>query len=149
LIGYFDASALAKRYVEEPESDAVRSLLDGCLVCTSRLSEVEVASALVRRAREGSLSPAEGDRALSALSEDMRSFYVVEFFPEVAKAARGLLHRHALRASDAVQLASSTHVRQSAGEDVLFVAFDRRLNDAAFGEGLKLPPGAARSPASE
>jgi len=139
LIGYFDASALAKRYVEEPESPLVRSLLEECLVCTSRLSEVEVFSALVRRAKEGSLSMAERDRALSVLSEDMRSFYVVEFFPEIAKAARGLLLRHRLRASDAVQLASSTHVRESAGEGVLFVAFDRRLNEAAFGEGLTLP----------
>ena len=82
---------------------------------------------------------AERDRALSVLSEDMRSFYVVEFFPEIAKAARGLLLRHPLRASDAVQLASSTHVRESAGEGVVFVAFDRRLNEAAFGEGLTLP----------
>jgi hypothetical protein len=141
LIGYFDASALAKRYVEEPGSSGVRTLLHECLVCASRLSEVEVASALVRRTREGSLSPAERDRALSALSEDMRSFYVVEFFPEVAVAARSLLLRHPLRASNAVQLASSTHVRESAGESVLFVAFDPRLNEAAHGEGLMLPPG--------
>jgi len=138
LIGYFDASALAKRYVEEPESPVVRRLLGECLVCTSRLSEVEVASALVRRARDGSLSPAERDRALSALSEDMRSFYVVELFPEIARVARGLLLRHPLRASDAVQLASSTHVRESAEEDVFFVAFDGRLNEAAVGEGLAL-----------
>jgi len=140
LIGYFDASALAKRYAEEPESPMVRSLLEACLVCTSRLSEVEVASALVRRANDGSLSPADRDRALSTLSEDMRSFYVVELFPEIVRSARGLLLRHPLRASDAVQLASSTHVRENTGEGVLFVAFDRRLNEAAFGEGLTLPP---------
>jgi len=141
LIGYFDASAFVKRYVEEPESPVVRRLLEECLVCTSRISEVEVSSALVRRTKEGSLSLAERDRALSALSEDMRSIYVVEFFPEIAKAARGLLLRHTLRASDAVQLASSTHVRETAVDGVLFVAFDRRLNEAAFGEGLTLPPG--------
>jgi hypothetical protein len=75
----------------------------------------------------------------------MRSFYVVEFFPEIAAAARSLLLRHPVRASDAVQLASSTHVREGAGESVLFVAFDRRLNEAAYGEGLMLPPGALPS----
>jgi predicted nucleic acid-binding protein len=139
LIGYFDASALAKRYVEEPESPAVRRLLEECLVCTSRLSEVEIASALARRTKDGSLSPADRDRALSALSEDMRTFYVVELFPEIARVARGLLLRHGLRAGDAVQLASSTHVRESAVQAVLFVAFDRRLNEAATGEGLALP----------
>ncbi|HJS75198.1 MAG TPA: type II toxin-antitoxin system VapC family toxin [Vicinamibacteria bacterium] len=139
MIGYFDASALAKRYVEEPESAAVRRLLRECLVCTSRLSEVEIVSALVRRARDGSLSLADRDLALAALSEDVKSFYVVELFPEIAGAARELLRRHRLRASDAIQLASSTHVRESVREEVLFVAFDQRLNDAAFGEGLTLP----------
>ncbi len=139
MIGYFDASALAKRYVEEPESPAVRRLLDECLICTSRLSEVEIASALAQRTKDGSLSLADRDRALSTLMEDMGSFYVVELFPEIARAARGLLLRHPLRASDAVQLASSTHVRESTEERVLFVAFDRRLNEAAVGEGLTLP----------
>lgn len=139
MIGYFDASALVKRYVEEPGSAEVRRLLQECLVCASRLSEVEIASALVRRTRDGSLLPAERDRALTALSEDMKSFYVVELFPEIARAARGLLVRHALRASDAVQLASSAYVRESAMQGVLFVAFDDRLNEAARQEGLSLP----------
>jgi predicted nucleic acid-binding protein len=139
LIGYFDASALVKRYVEEPGSAEVRHLLDECLVCTSRLSEVEIASALVRRTRDGSLLPEDRDRALSALAADMESFYVVEVFPEIARAARALLVRHAVRASDAVQLASAAHVLESALSSVLFVAFDNRLNDAARQEGLTLP----------
>jgi hypothetical protein len=99
---------------------------------------VEVASALVRRARDGSIALADRDLALAALSEDVKSVYVVELFPEIAGAARGLLRRHRLRASDAIQLASSTHVRESAGEEILFVAFDPKLNEAAFGEGLKV-----------
>jgi hypothetical protein len=139
LIGYFDASALVKRYVEEADSAVVRRLVDECLVCTSRLSEVEIASAIVRRTREGSIAQADRDRALSTLSEDMQSFYVVELFPEIARAARGLLLRYPLRAADAVQLASSTHVREGADAGVLFVAFDRRLNEAAVEQGLTLP----------
>lgn len=137
MIGYFDASALVKRYVEESESATVRRLLGECLVSTSRLSEVEIASALVRRARDGSISQSERDRALSALSEDMRSLYVVELFPEILRAARGLLLRHELRASDAVQLACATHLRETAVEGLLFVAFDDKLNEGAAGEGLK------------
>jgi predicted nucleic acid-binding protein len=139
LIGYFDASALVKRYVEEPGSAEVRRLLEQCSVCASRLSEVEIASALVRRTRDGSLLPRDRDRALSALAEDMKSLYVVELFPEIARAARGLLVRHPLRASDAVQLASSAHVREGAMQSVLFVAFDDRLNLAAQQEGMTLP----------
>jgi uncharacterized protein len=136
LIGYFDASALVKRYVEETGSETVRRLLDECLVCTSRLSEVEISSALVRRSREGAISQSDRDHALSRLSEDIQSFYVVELFPEVVRSARGLLLRHELRASDAIQLACSAHLREASAEGILFVAFDEKLNEAAIGEGL-------------
>lgn len=59
LIDYFDASALAKRYVEEPESGRVRELLARSLVATSRITEIEIASALARRCREGDFSDGE------------------------------------------------------------------------------------------
>ena len=52
---YFDASALVKRYVRENGSTAVRRLLSSDTPVMSRLSEVEVASALMRLAREGAL----------------------------------------------------------------------------------------------
>jgi len=45
---YFDASALAKRYVRETGSQTVRRLLGAGGAATSRLSEVEVASAIAR-----------------------------------------------------------------------------------------------------
>ena len=53
---YFDASALVKRYVREPAAVSVRRLLKSDRAATSRLSEVEVASALTRRAREGAFT---------------------------------------------------------------------------------------------
>ena len=74
MIGYLDASTLVKRYVEESGS-VVRDLPDESLACTSRLSEVEIVSALVRRARKGSISELDRDRALSTLAEDMTVFY--------------------------------------------------------------------------
>lgn len=43
---YCDASALVKRYVREKGSLKVRRLLSSGPVATSRLSEVEIASAL-------------------------------------------------------------------------------------------------------
>ena len=46
---YFDASALAKRYVREKGSLKVRRLLASDVPATSRLSAVEIASALMRR----------------------------------------------------------------------------------------------------
>jgi predicted nucleic acid-binding protein len=62
---YFDASALVKRYVRETGSVVVRRLLATGIAATSRLSEVEVASGIVRRAREGAFTAPRRDVAMS------------------------------------------------------------------------------------
>ena len=129
-----------KRYASEAGSVGVRRLLAADVVATSRLSEVEVASALIRRAREGAFSARERDRALAALASDVASIHVVELVPEVTTKARGLLLRHPLRAGDAIQLASCVFLQQELGESVPFVAFDERLRTAARTEGLSLVP---------
>src|SRR5688500_16622682 len=102
----FDASALVKRYVREKGSIKVRRLLSSDVPATSRLSAVEIVSALVRRSREGALSEAERDRAMAALEADIAAILVVELTPEIATRAQALLQRHPLRAGDAIQLAS-------------------------------------------
>ena len=63
---------------------------------------------------------------------------LVELTPELAADAQALLLRHALRSSDAVQLASSLYLQREIGERILFAAFDDRLNSAARAEGLTL-----------
>lgn len=136
---YFDASALVKRYVREEASARVRRLLVSDTPATSRLSEVEVTSALERRAREGAFSPAERDRALAALVSDFPVLVVVELTPEITAKARALLQRHALGAGDAVQIASCLYLQEKLGEPVTIVAFDERLLTAARQEGLLEP----------
>lgn len=133
---YFDASALVKRYVREHGSVKVRRLIASDVPATSRLSEVEVASALARLAREGALSPVDRDRAIAALETDLPAIVVVELLPEIAARARMLLTRHQLRAGDAVQLASCVYLQEQLGEEVPIVAFDGRLVQAARREGL-------------
>ncbi len=137
-IDYFDASALAKRYVEEQESDRVRALLAEDLVATSRITEIEVASALVRRCREGDFPAADRDRALGALRRDLRSLFVVEVTQAVSRRSISLLKRHSLRAADALQLASCLELSEQLRMPVRFVAYDRRLCDAALAEGLEI-----------
>lgn len=126
-----------KRYVEEAGSATVRRVLTGQAVTTSRLSEVEVASALTRRCREGTLSRSGRDRALSAIPSDVAALYVVELSAEIARTSLALLARHPLRAGDAIQLASCLHLRREVDEMQL-LAYDARLNDAARVEGLPL-----------
>jgi uncharacterized protein len=135
---YFDASALVKRYVREAGSVMVSRLLASGIVATSRLSEVEVASGIVRRAREGGFTAARRDRALAALQRDMPAFALVELIPEITTDARALLLRHPLRASGAIQLASLLYLQRELNQPVPFVAFDQRLVDAARAEGVAI-----------
>ncbi len=125
-----------KRYVQEAGSDRVRRWLASGTPATSRLTEVEVASALMRRWREGSFSTAARDRALAALAGDLDALTIVEVTPPVTARARSLLERHPLRAGDALQLASCLLLRDSARGPVAFAAFDDHLSQAARAEGL-------------
>lgn len=136
---YFDASALAKYYVDEAETALVRRLLEAP-GATSRLSSVEVPSAIIRRAREARTPAEKRDRALHALARDMNDLMVVELTPEVVTAANGILTRHSLRAADAIHLASCAALAHELGTDVPLVAFDERTRAAAIDEGLTVEP---------
>jgi predicted nucleic acid-binding protein len=133
---YFDASALVKRYVREVGTTTVRRLVASGPIVTSRLSEIEVASGIARRTREGALTVKQRDRLLSAFERDLPAVDVVELIPEIATEARRLLLRHPLRAGDAVQLASCLYLQRQLAQVLPFVVFDHRLALAADGEGL-------------
>lgn len=133
-----------KRYVREPGAIAVRRLLKSDPGATSRLSEVEVASALIRRAREGAFTAEERDRALGSLADDFATLIIVELTPEITAGARALLLRHRLRAGDAMQLASCLHLKREMDHSLPFVAFDDRLAEAARAEGLTILPDSKR-----
>ena len=105
-------------------------------VAISRLSEVETASALARRARIGDCAARERDVALATLDRDLKSFLVLEIVPAVTSRARALLNAYALRASDATQLASCHHLQEQLGQDVPFVVYDERLATVARQSGL-------------
>lgn len=135
-----------KRYVAEDGSARVARLLETGEAATSRLSEVEIMSALTRRAREGDLASADTDRTTAALASDLPAFLIVELLPEVTALARSLVRRHALRAADAVQLASCLYLGERLAERIPFVAFDRRLRAAARAEGLRVLPARLRPP---
>jgi predicted nucleic acid-binding protein len=119
------------------------------------LSEVEVASALARRARIGDCGVEERDVALATLDGDLESFLVLEIVPAVTSRARALLNAYALRAADATQLASCHHLQERLGHDVPFVVYDERLAAVARESGVTVlgaddtEPGAAAEPTRE
>jgi hypothetical protein len=134
---FFDASALVKRYVRERQTTQVRRLLAAGSVAVSRLSEVEVPSALARLAREGRLSVRLRDRALTAFLADLAAWHVVELSVAVTALARSRLLQHPIRTGDAIQLASALWLQSALSEPLSgFVAFDDRLIAAATAEGL-------------
>jgi len=139
LIRYFDASALVKRYVAEPQSKTVGRLLSDGIALTCRLTEAEIASAFARRQRESSLTLSERDQLLAVMQQDMASLFVVELSPEVSALACRLLMRYRLRAGDALHLASALMLAGWSDIKIQFVGFDAALNEAARKEGLELP----------
>ena len=141
---YLDTSALSKRYVQEPGTDWLRALTEPSArqtLLSARITMVEMYSALARRRREGTVPAAECDIAAQAFTAHSNADYeFIELDLSVVATARPLLERHALRAYDAVQLASAliaNQVLQAARLDPLvFLSADDRLNAAAADEGL-------------
>ena len=138
MTSYFDASALVKRYVREAGSVIVRRLVTTGTVASSRLSEVEVSSGIVRRTREGLFTIQQRDGMLAALLRDVPALAIVEVTSEITSDARALLLRHPLRSSDAIQLASCLYLQRQLAQPIPFVAFDGRLVQAARAEGLSV-----------
>ena len=100
---------------------------------------MEVASALMRRWRDGAFGAAPRDRALSAPVGDLQALTIVKIAPPVTARARALVERYPLRAGDALQLASCLLLRDTSRGGVPFAAFDDRLSQAARAEGLTEP----------
>lgn len=118
----------------------VRELLGEGVVTTARFSQTEIASALARRCCEGAFSEAERDRALVALQADFAALVLVELTAAVVSKSVGLLVRRTLRAADALQIASCLELRERLSLPVVFVAWDRRVVDAAHAEALETRP---------
>jgi predicted nucleic acid-binding protein len=137
---FLDSSALVKRYVEEPGTDRVVQLLDkGHRLVVSHLAKVEVTSALARRERAGKVAAEQVDAVVGAMDAEFREvFEVVELGGEVLGRAAELTRAHALKASDAIQLACALVACSAldASAAITMVCADRELNAAAEQEGL-------------
>jgi predicted nucleic acid-binding protein len=145
MAAYFcDASAVVKRYVQETGTAWVRGLVDpaaGHRFFVARITGVEVTSAVIRRARGGSLTQAEAAAILPQFRKDFATGYgMVEVSPTMLKAAMQMAELHGLRAYDAVQLAAAMELhasRTAAGlASLILVSADQELNTAAAANGL-------------
>jgi uncharacterized protein len=143
-VWYLDSSALVKHHVAEIGSSWVNATIfepvDNFLL-SSRVTMVEVRSALARRKREASISLQDHADALAAFHADCVSRYrFIELELPIIELASELLDRYPLRAYDAIQLASALQagpVLTGAGfSRPQFVSADERLLVIAQSEGL-------------
>jgi predicted nucleic acid-binding protein len=141
---YFcDSSGLVKRYVNELGTAWVTGLLDPAAnnsIHVSRITGVEVVSAITRRVRIGTLPVGLAANALGQFRADFKSrFRVVGITVAVVSEAMALAEKHALRAYDAVQLAAAQRVLArylAVGENLTLISSDMDLNAAALAEGF-------------
>jgi hypothetical protein len=131
---FLDSSALAKRYVQEPGSERVDTiLLSASSLGISMLCVPEVVSALCRRRREGGLSQPQYRKAKEALLQEVADASLVNVTDPVVARAVELLERWPLRSSDSLHVASAAEW----GAD-LFVSADEQQCAAARGYGLRV-----------
>jgi len=126
---YVDSSALLKRYIDEPDSEAAEALLrsDPSLL-TARHTIVEVRRNLARL-----LDETDAAAARSAFTQDLRVFSIVELDEVTCETAAAIAEMTRVRTLDALHLAAAQRVGGSA---VPFLTFDLRQAQAARTLGL-------------
>ncbi|ETN87680.1 PIN domain-containing protein [Thermus scotoductus] len=138
---FWDASALLPLLALEAATERVQDLyLENPLVVVWWGTELELVSALARKAREGILKDAPLAKALDRLERLQRAWYEVLPGEEVRKTARRLLFAHPLRTGDALQLAAAWVASRGRPQDLPFVTLDARLAGAALREGFPVLP---------
>ena len=130
---FFDTSAFAKRYVEEPGSQAVDALCMGATeLALSIVCIPEIISAMTRLVRERKLSRQNYEMAKLRLSEDVEDVAIVNLTSPVISTCTAILEASPVRAVDAIHIACAV-----AWEAELFVSADKRQIAAARRAGLR------------
>lgn len=140
MIGYADTSALVKLYIDEQHSAETEAFAVQCMpLAVSRIAWVETHAALARRARESPVDATAIDVARRAFVQSWPDLFVMELTQSVVERAGEFADAFALRAYDAVQLATAHELRVRGGSPIEFACFDVRLNRAARLLGLGTP----------
>jgi uncharacterized protein len=134
---YFDTSALAKRYVDEPGRREVLQLLRRNECVTSAVLPLELRSGLRRRVAEGSIDAARLPAILKHVAADRPYWTLVEVGTDVLADAETLVAAHPIRTLDAIHIASAQlfAVRVSM-PGLTFVSADKRQTETACAVGL-------------
>ena len=115
MTAYFlESSAAVKLYVAEVGTAWMTDLMDPAhhhQYSLARITPIEIAAALLRRLRAASVSTAEAEAAMPALTRDLsRVYYVVDRDQSLTELAIRQTARYGLHGYGGVQLASALRV---------------------------------------
>jgi uncharacterized protein len=137
---FFESTAFAKLFVQEPGTDALIRLMETIednrkLIAAS--APLEVYAAIRRRERAGDISPENAAAAFEILRVEAARMVQEPLNPAVLEAARQLLDRTRLRWTDALQLGAALVAREMfRGTEIIFVSASPMLLDSARSEGF-------------
>lgn len=131
---FFDSSAFAKRYIEEPGSDKVEDLcVQATLLGVSSICLPEVISGLCRLSRDSILTKNQYEVTKGALLKDFEDITVCNITPAVIGQTIHILETNMLRTLDALHIGCALEWKAE-----VFVSSDFRQNSAAKKMGLKV-----------
>jgi predicted nucleic acid-binding protein len=133
-----DASALVKALLREEGCEQAVAMWDEAdAVFASRLLYPEARAAVARAVRARRIPAREARSFVGDLDDRWLEIDVVELTHRVATVAGDVAERHALRAGDAVHLASALVLDDP---ELTLATWDRRLGTAAVAAGVPVAP---------
>jgi uncharacterized protein len=137
-VTYLDTSVLAKILLREPDAALAEAIWEvPARRATSVITIVEARAALRAAVRGLRLVPDQLEGRIDELDYRLEECAEVAVGSDVIEMATELADEHALRALDAIHLATAAALGD---RDTLFVTWDRRLAVAAHALGMAVAP---------
>jgi uncharacterized protein len=139
VVRFWDSSAVVALAAGEAGREPLAVLLaETTTVLAWWGTPVEVASAIARRERDGTFTPAQAAIAADRLQHMAARWVEIEPGEPLRRLAQRLVRVHPLRAADAFQLAAALVAAEHDPSGVEFVCLDARLTNAASREGFRV-----------
>jgi predicted nucleic acid-binding protein len=134
---YWDASAILPLIADEPARERLLELYEeDSQIVAWWGTPVELASAVARREREGTIRAEEAEAALKAAKRLAGAWHEIIPGDMIRRTAERLLRVHALRAADSLQLSAALIASDHDAATLEMVCFDAHLTAAARREGF-------------
>lgn len=139
---FLDTSAIVKIYIDEAYSEIIRGLYStpANTLYIADIAKVEFWSALKKRFNQADIEEEQYSSITTYFLNDYRdSFKVIKSEERLLDQALEFIQQYSLKACDSVQLAAAFQCQKSLQNDkLIFVSFDKKLNNAAQKCGLEI-----------